>query len=151
MPFSVGDRVIVVSIGRNGEIEAVVRAGKYRVRMGALVTTAAEGDLRPAPAGKKRPRRTPSPAPGLPDATTPPVEPPPDRLDLHGLTVDDARNRVAAYISRALVAGLERVEIVHGIGTGRLKAAVTADLKRIAAVRHLAPHPTNPGVVVVYF
>jgi DNA mismatch repair protein MutS2 len=71
-------------------------------------------------------------------------------LDLHGLTVDEARNRVAAYISRAILAGLDQVEIIHGIGTGRLKKAITADLKSISAVRRVTPHPGNPGVLIAY-
>ena len=31
-----------------------------------------------------------------------------------------------------------------------LKKAVTADLKSIRAVRRVAPHPSNPGVLIAY-
>ena len=74
----------------------------------------------------------------------------PASIDLHGLTVEEARNRVAGYISRAILAGHARVEIIHGIGSGKLKTAVTKDLHSIAAVRAVKPHPTNPGVTVAY-
>jgi DNA mismatch repair protein MutS2 len=74
----------------------------------------------------------------------------PTSLDLHGLTVDEARNRVAGYISRAILAGHERVEIVHGIGSGRLREMVAKDLASIAVVRAVKPHPSNPGVTLVY-
>ena len=57
---------------------------------------------------------------------------------------------MAGYISRAILAGHERVEIIHGIGSGKLKAMVSRDLASIAAVRAVKPHPTNPGVAIVY-
>lgn len=144
-----GAEVLVISLNRRGEIEAVVRPGTYRVRVGSMTTTAREEDLRPVQSKRKR-------APVAVTFAAPERDPTPESralaaLDLHGLTVDEARNRVAAHISRAILAGLERVEIVHGIGTGRLKAAVTADLKKIAAVRRVTPHPSNPGVVIAYF
>jgi len=109
-----------------------------------------EQDLRPATTKKVRGRpRGPDEQPAAAAGQGPPKRVH-GSLDLHGLTVDEARNRVAAYISRALLAGLDQVEIIHGIGTGRLKKAITADLKSISAVRRVAPHPGNPGVLVVY-
>ena len=144
MPFPPGATVVVLSINRRAEVEGEVRPGMYAVRVGALRMTVAESGLRPATT--RRAAKAPI-ADGPPDEAGPEFAP----LDLHGLSVADARNRVAGYISRALVAGASRVEIVHGIGTGALKAAVKADLSRIAAVRKVSPHPGNPGVLVVTF
>jgi len=150
MAFSAGTEVVVLSLNRRGEIEACLRAGVYRVRVGGMVTTVREQDLRPATTKKVRGRpRGPDEQPAAAAGQGPPKRVH-GSLDLHGLTVDEARNRVAAYISRALLAGLDQVEIIHGIGTGRLKKAITADLKSISAVRRVAPHPGNPGVLVVY-
>ena len=151
MPFAPGAEVVVLTINRRGAVEAVVRPGTYRVRVGGLITTVREAELRPAAVRKaKRTRPGPSSGSASPEPASPaPASPVLATLDLHGLTVDEARNRVAGHISRAILAGLDRVEIIHGIGTGRLKAAVTADLRQMAAVRRVAPHSTNPGVVVV--
>jgi DNA mismatch repair protein MutS2 len=150
MSFSAGTEVVVLSLNRRGEIEACLRPGVYRVRIGGMVTTVREQDLRPATT--KKPRRAPRDSEEQPGAA--PRQEPSQRvhasLDLHGLTVDEARNRVAAYISRAILAGLDQVEIIHGIGTGRLKKAITADLKSISAVRRVTPHPGNPGVLIAY-
>ena len=145
MPFAPGATVVVLSINRRAEVESEVRPGTYTVRVGSLRMTVAEAGLRPATT-----KRSAKPAAGasVPDEDAGPEFAP---LDLHGLSVADARNRVAGYISRALLAGVSRVEIIHGIGTGALKAAVKADLSRIAAVRRVAPHPGNPGVLVVTF
>ena len=150
MAFSAGTEVVVLSLNRRGEIEACLRAGVYRVRIGGMVTTVREQDLRPATT--KKPRRAPRNSEEQPEATTrqEPSQRVQSSLDLHGLTVDEARNRVAAYISRAILAGLDQVEIIHGIGTGRLKKAITADLKSISAVRRVTPHPGNPGVLIAY-
>jgi dsDNA-specific endonuclease/ATPase MutS2 len=164
MPFTPGAQVVVLSINRRGEVESVVRPGTYRVRVGAMTTTARETELRPAAVKKAKGRAVGRGAavPRRDDAASSVSSGSKGEgaqlagasaalatLDLHGLTVDEARNKVAGHISRAILAGLDRVEIVHGIGTGRLKAAVTADLRQISAVRRVAPHPTNPGVVVV--
>ena len=131
----------------------MLKAGVYRVQVGAMTITAGENGPRGARAVKEeerppdaRVRRVPSR-----DRHRVAADAEPASIDLHGLTVDDARNRVAGYISRAILAGHERVEIIHGIGTGRVKAAVTKDLRSLTAVRAVKPHPTNPGITVVYF
>ena len=144
-----GTDVVVKALKKRGVVIAVLKAGVYRVQVGALSVTAREDELEAPPPGKKKKKRSEQ---QVTDGTG---EGPVDRdvpisLDLHGLTVDEARNRVAGYISRAILAGHERVEIIHGIGTGKLKAAVTKDLKSIAAVRAVKPHPTNPGVTVAF-
>ena len=150
MAFSAGTEVVVLSLNRRGEVEACLRAGVYRVRVGGMVTTVREHDLRPATTKKARNRPHGSDAQPSVAASQGPAERVHASLDLHGLTVDEARNRVVAYISRAILAGLDQVEIIHGIGTGRLKKAITADLKSISAVRRVTPHPGNPGVLIAY-
>ena len=144
-----GTEVIVKALRKRGVIVGQLKPGVYRVQVGALTMTAREEALDTPPVSKKGRRRSPSPA-----ATTtgegPQESGVPTSLDLHGLTVDEARNRVAGYISRAILAGHERVEIIHGIGTGKLKEMVARDLTKIAAVRAVKPHLSNPGVTVVH-
>ena len=155
--LTLGAEVLVRRLKRRGVVVEAMKDGVYRVQMGALTITAREDELDvPVPSKKKGRRPTVPEGVGQPEAVGREHRPAgtssePDSIDLHGLTVDDARNRVAGYISRAILAGLERVEIIHGIGTGRLKAAVTKDLKNLGAVRAVKPHPTNPGITVVYF
>lgn len=144
-----GAEIVVRALSKRGVIADVLKPGVYRVQIGALTVTAREDELETPPPSKKKRRAQ------LPVVEAGPGEGPVDHgvpasLDLHGLTVDEARNRVAGYISRAILAGHERVEIVHGIGSGKLKSAVTKDLRAIAAVRAVKPHPTNPGVTVAF-
>ena len=143
----IGAEVIVRALNKRGVIAAELKPGVYRVQVGALTMTAREDEL-DTPSKKAR-RRSPGPAAST-TGEGPQESGVPTSLDLHGLTVDEARNRVAGYISRAILAGHERVEIIHGIGSGKLKDMVTRDLASIAAVRAVKPHPTNPGVTVLF-
>lgn len=144
-----GTDVIVKALRKRGVIAAELKPGVYRVQVGALTMTAREDELESPPPSKKARRQSPAPAAsatgdGAQEGGVP------TSLDLHGLTVDEARNRLAGYISRAILAGHERVEIIHGIGSGKLKDMVARDLASIAAVRAVKPHPSNPGVTVVF-
>ena len=59
-------------------------------------------------------------------------------LDLHGERVEAALERLHAYLDDALLAGLDSVVIIHGIGTGALRRAVRetlAEHPRVRAVR----------------
>lgn len=50
-------------------------------------------------------------------------------LDIRGHTFDQARDKIDPYLSDAYFAGLENVTILHGKGTGALRAAVQSYLK----------------------
>lgn len=56
-------------------------------------------------------------------------------LDLHGERVEAALERLQAYLDDALLAGLDSVVIVHGIGTGALRRAVRDALREHPRVR----------------
>jgi len=47
-------------------------------------------------------------------------------LDLRGARVEEALEVLGRYLDDAALAGLERVTIVHGLGTGALRDAVRA-------------------------
>jgi len=149
--IAIATEVLIRTLKRRGIVVEAMKDGVYRVQVGAMTMTAREEDLDvPAPSKRQARKTPPRPSVGRDEQPAGAMSEP-DSIDLHGLTVDDARNRVAGYISRAILAGLDRVEIIHGIGTGRLKAAVTKDLQSLGAVRAVKPHPTNPGITVVYF
>ena len=56
-------------------------------------------------------------------------------IDLHGERVEAALERLHAYLDDALLAGLESVVIVHGVGTGALRRAVREALREHPRVR----------------
>jgi dsDNA-specific endonuclease/ATPase MutS2 len=66
------------------------------------------------------------------DAVAPPLT---DELDLHTFRPRDCADVVAEYLEAAQGAGLPRVRIVHGKGTGALRRIVHGVLDRHPAVR----------------
>ena len=69
-------------------------------------------------------------------------------LNLVGLRVDEALPLVDRLIDQAVLHGQEKVDIIHGVGTGRLKRAVWDHLKHHALVKDVHAD-ANPGVTVV--
>jgi len=51
------------------------------------------------------------------------------KIDLRGKMVDEALEKVDKYIDDASLAGLSKIEIVHGKGTGALRSAIQTHLK----------------------
>jgi DNA mismatch repair protein MutS2 len=125
-----GDRVRT-SFGTVGQVEAIsgeevtVTSGALRLKV--LATTLAK--LPPA-------KSNPTPASSAPPArqllfamhdVTPERQVPPE-INLIGLTTDEALDALDRYLDRAVLAGLTRVRVIHGIGTGALRKAVEAFL-----------------------
>ena len=73
------------------------------------------------------------------------VEEPSSQLNVIGLTVDDALPKVDKFIDQALLHGLERVQIIHGVGSGRLRDAIGRYLNGHRAVRSLSSGETTKG------
>lgn len=74
-----------------------------------------------------------------------------DRIDLHGFTVADALVAVEKAVDRALFEDrISRLEIVHGVGGGKLKSAIHRYLSALGVVSFKADI-ANPGVTWVYF
>lgn len=144
MTFVVGDWVHVKAIGK-GTVREVRNGGRYLVEVkgrsiltSADQLTAIENPAKPVRA-KTMDSRSVYEAPS--DASS--------SLDLHGYTVDEALDVVAAFLNAALLAGAAEVRIIHGRSGGKIKAAVHAQLKRIASVRRYNIDPANAGVTIV--
>jgi DNA mismatch repair protein MutS2 len=70
----------------------------------------------------------------------------PSELNIIGLTVDEALPAVDKFIDQALVHGLEKVRIIHGIGSGRLRSAVGKYLREHQRVKsHALGDPMKGG------
>lgn len=88
------------------------------------------------------------PAPGtgpvrLPEVPLPKV---PTEIDLRGQRADEAIARTESFLDDAFRAGLPFVRIIHGKGTGALRAAIREALTRHPLVRRLeTPDPRDGG------
>ncbi len=136
-----GQRVHVASLGRDGRVVAV-RGAQVEVLLGQVPFTVSRSDLRAPDAPADEPkastrasRREP------PRARVPSTEDdPPTEILLLGSSVEDALERLDAFLDRAALADLAEVRVVHGHGTGRLRKAVRAFLDRHV---HVSAH--RPG------
>jgi DNA mismatch repair protein MutS2 len=142
-----GDRIKLVRVNKTGivldlhqgMIEVDVDGKKIRLPQGEVIP------LEPVPLGQKT-----SWAPGW-GADLHEEEGPPDRMNLLGLRVNEALAEVERFIDRAGMSNLSVVTIIHGLGTGALKTAVTKFLKNhplISSIRPGEPAEGGAGVTV---
>ena len=66
-------------------------------------------------------------------------------LDLRGLRVEEALDRLEPFLDQALLQGRSRVRVIHGAGTGALRAALRDRLSRHQAARSWAPDEEARG------
>lgn len=148
-----GDRVELARLGKTGVLlEAPQGKKRVRVRVGDVEMSVAVSSLiglggpheseRSAAAA---PRRLPPSAP-LAEAEAATV------LDLRGRMADEALDATVAALDRAALAGAPLLRIIHGHGTGRLKAVIRDYLKSspyVAAFRAGERAEGGDGVTVV--
>ncbi len=66
-------------------------------------------------------------------------------INVIGMTVAEALPLVDRAIDHALMRGLDSIEIIHGLGTGRLKEAIRSHLKDEGWVKSFAPDDHSRG------
>jgi len=67
------------------------------------------------------------------------------KINAIGMTVDEALPIVDRAIDHALIRGLENIEIIHGLGTGRLKEAIRKHLKEHNYVKSFGSDEQSRG------
>ena len=154
-PLVVGDKVYVTTVGAEGVVTALKnKEGLVAVTAGILKTKVPEEKLRLLD-GKTKFKRKPEPAKVNEGkvkesiASTFHAE-----VDVRGMIGDDAWFVVDKYLDDAVLAGVPSVRIIHGKGTGALRAALWKYFKndsRIKSYRHGAYGEGDAGVTVVEF
>ena len=145
MPFGVGAAVIVRTFGnKRGVVTAIGGNARYEVRIDAVTMWCGEEDLAVSESRKKS--RGHRPHGNAPDDVAHP-----GRVDLHGLGVEEALARVVEEIDRSLLRGADRVEVVHGKGSGRVREALHRQLGTLPVVARFHLDPDNPGVTWIHF
>ena len=144
-----GDPVRVPGGGAGTLLALPDKRGRVAVRVGGVrVQVPAERVAAEAPSAPARPAR---PAPRVTvDADDAPRVPlagsgGSERLDLHGLRVAEALERLVYALDRAARRGCDRLVIVHGLGTGALREAVREHLRESPYVTRFAPADPEEG------
>ncbi len=131
--LQVGDEVLVLSLNLNGTLLSLPNTrGEVNVQLGAMRTTVKVSDVEFVKA-KEEPKQTQrSMAASIGYAKSMTVSP---ELNIVGKRVDEALPEVDKYLDDAYLAHIEKVNIIHGRGTGALRDAVHAKLKRTPYVK----------------
>ena len=152
-PLAKGDRVRLLNVG--GVIATVLAApdrdGSVQVQAGPMKMTVKVNEVRlveekkAAPKPKMQPRRdAPRRELNLRSAES--------EVDVRGMSAEEALFEVDNFLSRAIMAGLPAVTVIHGKGTGVLRNAVQQHLrknKRVKSVRSGVYGEGEQGVTIV--
>lgn len=132
--FKIGDAVHVISLGLNGTVSTLPNGkGDLFVQMGILRSQINISDLElidePVITGPNLNKTGSGKIKMSKSATISP------ELNLIGKTVDEALSMLDKYLDDAYLSHLPQVTIIHGRGTGALKNAVHAYLKKTKYVK----------------
>ncbi|MCU0514924.1 MAG: endonuclease MutS2 [Anaerolineae bacterium] len=140
-----GDTVYMDSLNTEGTIvemdgkEATVQVGNLRVRAKFSDIRRRDRSERRA---EKRGRKVYAPS----TATIPPtVSSPGIELDLRGMRIEEALEKLDRYIDSAYLSGLPFGRIIHGKGTGRLREAIREYAEAHALISKIVSADTKDG------
>ncbi|WP_456426570.1 endonuclease MutS2 [Rhodocaloribacter sp.] len=140
-PIRVGDQVVIDGGGTAGEVleldakEAVIAVGAMRMRVRRDRLTKVGGPRRQE-VTVRHVAAAPSGLAAMKTRT---------HIDLRGARVDEALAEVTRFLDEAVAAGLDRVEILHGKGTGALRQAIHTYLAARPDVAAFEDAPWNQG------
>ena len=129
-PLVVGDEVLIYDIDKDATVLEEPKDGMVLVQAGIIKTRVPLSNLRlmsKRQMKKKNPTRTVTKNISTPEDAS--------SLDLRGQTVEEALMEVDSFLDRASRMHLSQVTIIHGKGTGALRAAVQQHLRRCAQVK----------------
>lgn len=147
MAYTAGDRVHVAGLG-TGVIRELRGEDRLAVEIKNRLVIVLRRDVEPvADTHVSRRRRDTVAAPAASPSDTQDVL----SLDLHGKTVAESVDLVAAFIDEALRAGHHRARVIHGRSGGKVKMAVHRYLSGVSVVRAFRIDPRNAGVTIILF
>jgi DNA mismatch repair protein MutS2 len=124
-PIRAGDTVELVSTGIRAQVIQVNPNGTLSLQAGVMKVTATPGEVNLLENAPKK-KQSVSAAAGQALRTASCAS----ELDIRGMMADEAELVVERYIDSAFAAKLKTVTIIHGKGTGALRAAVGQMLRR---------------------
>ncbi|MGF1535111.1 MAG: endonuclease MutS2, partial [Elainellaceae cyanobacterium] len=150
-----GDRVRIPQLGQTAEVlTAADEDGELTVRFGLMKMTVSLADVESMQGERaempERRKPAPPPPPPPPQADAPAVRTSKNTIDIRGNRVADAEITLDRYIAAA---GPGPIWVIHGHGTGKLRAGVQEFLKRHPQVERFEAAEKadgGTGVTVAY-
>lgn len=141
-PIEEGSDVLLKRFGTVGKVERI-DDGEAEVVVGSMRMRQPLDDLQRVVSGVyKKPQRDKNAGRAIDEAAERDVA---RELNLIGKTTLDAEVDVDAFLDESYMAGLDKVRIIHGFGTGALKNAVHQILKGHPHVEGFGFAPQNEG------
>ena len=120
-----GDKVKILTLGVEGTVLAPPdEKGEVRLQAGMMKFTAELSQLRMIQSAPAKEKTTVKAKTGMMTRTVK------SECDVRGMNLEDALNAVGLYLDEAVLAGLNEVYIIHGKGTGILRAGIQQDLRK---------------------
>ena len=137
---NVGDKVKVLSYGQTGTITKKLSEHEYEVQMGIIKVKVSDRDIEKI--GSQKESQSTKQVRAISASRRSNVR---SELDLRGQRYDEAMTNLDRYIDSVLLAGLDVVTIIHGIGTGAIRKGVWRYLKSSKHVKSFNYAPANEG------
>ncbi|WP_343281824.1 endonuclease MutS2, partial [Ligaoa zhengdingensis] len=130
-----GDIVSIVDLGKDGTVLSPVdNAGNVMIQVGIMKIKVAQSRLRLDERKNKVTLGGKKGSVGK-NITSRAERTGKNELDLRGMTAEEALIELDRFIDGAVLAGLGTITIIHGKGTGALRAAVHRDLKQNKSIK----------------
>ena len=137
---SVGDKVKVLSYGQTGTITKKLSEHEYEVQIGIIKSKVTDHDVEKISNSQQKAKQSVRATSGTLRRNNAHSE-----LDLRGQRYDEAITNLDRYIDSVLLAGLDYVTIIHGIGTGAIRKGVWQYLRSSNHVKSFNYAPANEG------
>ena len=142
--LKIGMRVKYTKLDQTGDVESLPDSrGNFRIRLGSIRMTVNVKDVVIAesePQGNKEKKKAKYGNMSFGKAKTVSTE-----INLIGMNLDDATDKMNKYIDDAFLAGLKTVNIIHGRGSGILRKGLRAELRRNKHVESYKSAPYDQG------
>ena len=142
--LKIGMRVKYTKLDQTGDVESIPDSrGNFRIRLGSIRMTVNVKDVVIAesePQGNKEKKKAKYGNMSFGKTKTVSTE-----INLIGMNLDDATDRMNKYIDDAFLAGLKTVNIIHGRGSGILRKGLRAELRRNKHVESYKSAPYDQG------
>ena len=120
-----GDQVKILTLGAEGTVLAPPdEKGEVRLQAGMMKFTAPLAQLRLIRQAPAKEKTTVKAKTGMMTRTVK------SECDVRGMNLEEALDAVGLYLDEAVLAGLNEVYIIHGKGTGILRAGIQQDLRK---------------------
>jgi len=129
-PLKAGDEVYITSLGQHAVIISInASVTEARVQFGSMETKVKMSDLSLVQGDNKKKKQIANVSTNNNVVKSAKALSISAKLDLRGRLVEEALEELGKYLDDAYLAGMGKIEIVHGKGTGALRSAVQRELR----------------------